>query len=72
MDDLLNMAAGAEAPSSLSQVKELREPTVTERLIMKRQSLADRLQQTDEAIAALKDNPEIEKVLNLVQRAARL
>jgi len=46
-------------------------PTLTQILEDKRKRLADELQQCEDALGALKANPEIERVLNMVQRAAR-
>ena len=73
MDELIPSAdcESPGAPTAYGLAKELREPTVTERLADKRQRLAQQLAETDEALAALKANPEIERVLNLVQRASR-
>lgn len=70
---LLNIGnmAGRLEPATEAVQKQFKEPTVTERLQDKRDRLAAQIQQTDEALAALKANPEIERVLNLVQRAAR-
>ncbi len=42
--------------------------TVLESLKDQRAGIADRLRQIDEAIAALEDNPQVERVLTLIQR----
>ena len=51
--------------------KALRNPTVTERLEMKKAHLEAELETTNAALTALKANPEIERVMNLVQQAQR-
>jgi CRP-like cAMP-binding protein len=75
VDELLDMGVGAAQPpeANATNVKALLDhsPTVTEKLEIKRQRLQDELSRTDEALTALKSNPEIERVLNLVQRASR-
>ena len=65
LDEQMSPSAGAEVS------KELREPNVTDGLQFRRERLAQELATVDEAIAALKANPEIERVLNLVQRASK-
>lgn len=47
-----------------------RQVTVTERLQANRDNLAAHLANVDAALEALKANPEIERVMNLVQRAS--
>jgi hypothetical protein len=50
---------------------EVQRPTLTERLTQERQGLAARLTELDAAIAALQSNPEIQRILDLVQKVAR-
>ena len=55
----------AECGASLGGVIE---PTVTGRLEAQRDNLKEHLARVEEAIAALKANPEVERVINLVSR----
>ena len=48
-----------------------RRATVTERLNQERLSLIDRLSQVEEALQALAENPQLERVLNLVSKVSR-
>lgn len=48
----------------------LHNPTVTERLEQAKSNLTVELNKVNEALDALKANPEIERVMNLVQRAS--
>jgi|CXWL01.1.fsa_nt_gi uncharacterized membrane protein YfbV (UPF0208 family) len=47
------------------------QPTLTERLKRDQADLRSRLEEIDEAIAALEANPQVQAVLDLVQRVAR-
>lgn len=64
MSDLLGI--GSDGPETGATI-----PTVTERLEGRRTQWQQELARTDEALAALKANPEIERVFDLVQRALR-
>lgn len=46
-----------------------RQMTVTENLQNRRNHLQDQIDRVDAALAALKENPEVEKTLNLIQQA---
>lgn len=60
------------APSGLvNAARELRPPTVREQLLQQKEALTARLKEVDEAIAALDENPAVEKVLTLVGRTVR-
>ena len=50
---------------------DIHRPTLTERLKDERQGLATRLAELDAALAALESNPEVQKILDLVQKVAR-
>ncbi len=50
---------------------ESKAPSVTEGLEMKRDRLLSQLAEVQEALDALQANPEIERVLNLVNKAGR-
>lgn len=71
MSDLLN-AGGIAATEQigLAKASQPRQLTVTERLQANRDNLAAHLANVDAALEALKANPEIERVMNLVQRAS--
>ena len=69
MDEQEQMAPSVQGGAGL--LKELREPTVTDGLQFRREKLAQELETVDAALAALKANPEIERVLNLIQRASK-
>ena len=56
---------------SLGGCVEIRRPTLTERLKQERQAHADKLTELDSAIAALEANPEVQRILDLVQKVAR-
>lgn len=58
------------APSE-QMASPVQNPTVTEKLEGNRAHLQQQLMRVEEALAALKANPEIERVLNLIQRASR-
>ena len=63
--------ASAKMEASLAvQAGQPRQLSMTERLEIKRANLEGELQRTNEALEALKANPEIERVMNLVQRAS--
>jgi len=51
---------------------EVRRPTLTERLKEERASYASRLAELDAAISALEANPQVQVVLDLVQKVSRL
>lgn len=70
MGDLLDLGGGETAPTE-QMAKTVHNPTVTEKLEGNRTHLQQQLTRIDEALAALKANPEIERVLNLIQRASR-
>lgn len=57
----------AEVPANC----EIRRPTLTERLKGERQDIAGRLAELDAAIAALEANPQVQTILDLVQKVAR-
>jgi hypothetical protein len=61
------MSAGS---IGLVQEAEDHRSTVTETLERKRLNLQKKLDRVDAALAALKANPEIEKVMNLIQQAS--
>ena len=61
----------AKAVDTLGQCVEVQRPTLTERLTQERQGLAARLAELDAAIAALQSNPEIQRILDLVQKVTR-
>ena len=65
-----NEQLAAQMQSKTDVAKALHKPTVTDRLEMKKAQLEDALQNTNAALDALKANPEIERVMNLVQRAS--
>jgi len=44
-------------------------PTISERLEMEAQSLRSKLLDVEAALTALKDNPDVEQVINLVSKA---
>ena len=50
---------------------EVRRQTLTERLKEERQGLSSRLAELDAAISALEANPQVQAVLDLVQKVAR-
>lgn len=50
---------------------EVARPTLTERLTQERDGLRSRLVELDAAIGALEANPQVQAVLDLVQRVAR-
>ena len=49
----------------------VRRATVTERLNQERVTLIERLGQVEEALQALAENPQLERVLNLVSKVSR-
>jgi hypothetical protein len=51
---------------------EVQRPTLTERLQQERDGLAARLNEVDAALAALRANPQVQAVLDLVQKVSRL
>lgn len=63
----MNNLIPAECPSGMA----CRPPTVREQLNQQREQLTARLKEVDEAIAALDENPAVEKVLTLVGRTVR-
>lgn len=67
MDELDNVK---EAPANTAGMlaRQISSPNLTDRLENEKQILEARLAEVNEAIAALKANPEIERVLNLVGR----
>jgi hypothetical protein len=74
MSDLIGMGMDDnKAPQTQYGLTEAmpRQPSVTEVLMEKLARQKKQLEDTEAALAALKANPEIERVLNLVQKAAR-
>jgi hypothetical protein len=64
------MSLGAQAGQTQeAAAKSISQPTMTERLEMKKEHLEAELARANEALEALKANPEIERVMNLVIRA---
>ncbi len=51
---------------------EVYNPSLTERLTRDRDNLAARVKDIDEALADLEKNPEVQRVLNLVQKVRSL
>lgn len=71
VSDLLRLpSAGMGGQAAMEVSKAIHQPTVTDKLEMQRVHLADALARIDAALEALKANPEIERVMNLVQRAS--
>ena len=58
---------GVESTSKLNEYR----PSLTQRLTAERQDLAERLAEVDAALAALNAQPDIQKILDLVQKVAR-
>lgn len=57
----------AAEPRNLAYV----EPSALQRLQEKRKSLADRLEETERAIRALENYPELQAMVDLVRKATR-
>ena len=57
--------------NSLGMCIEASRPTLTERLKQERNNLSRRLEELDAAIIALEANPQVQAILDLVQKVAR-
>lgn len=63
--------AGEAVPCKAVNTLQDYRPSLTERLTNERAELATRLEEIDAALNALKAQPEIQKILDLVQKVAR-
>lgn len=72
-DDPSPQTCGGSALNSLADYgpKECKEPTCRQQLDRKKSNLVRQLAEIEEALKALDDNPEIERVLTLVGRTVR-
>ena len=68
MDEQYAMA-DTEPYNPLVEGKTLRQASITESLEYKKKHLEDNLKRVNDALEALKKNPEIERIMNLVKLA---
>ena len=70
MKDLIKSATGLNAGTMLEQAAKPYQLTLTENLEERRNGLKLQLERVEAAMAALKANPGVEEVLNLIQKAS--